>query len=322
MAHPSGAGHGLNLPRNSRVGTIEPVLSTDDATSLLARPPLSTSENGVYRFVDDGAYANSFGLQWNEFATVQLDTPAHPDSERRMLAESGFTPESIAGCKVLEAGCGMGRFLDVISRWGASVAYGIDLSSAVDAAATNLAGRDNVAIGQADIFDLPFAEGTFDAIYSLGVLHHTPDCEGAFHALVPFVAPGGEIAISVYAAVNQTGALSAINLNRRKAMRSVTKRLPKPFMLWWSKTAPPFFVKLAKVPVLKYLRFAFPVMIYTEHPASWSVLDTFDTFATHYESRHREKEVFDWFRQAGLVNIDLLPSEDGWVSVRGRKPAA
>lgn len=297
------------------------MLSPDEIRPLLAREPRSIAANGVHHFVADGAYASSFGLQWNEFATVQLDTAEHPESERRILAETGFTPESIAGRKVLEAGCGMGRFLEVISRWGASVAMGIDLSSAVDAAAANLADRDNVAIGQADIFDLPFTEGAFDAVYSLGVLHHTPDCEAAFHALVPFVAQGGEIAISVYAAVNKTGVISAVNLNRRKAMRALTKRLPKGFMLWWSKSAPPLFVRLARVPGLKYLRFAFPVMVYTEHPPAWSVLDTFDTFATHYESRHREKEVFDWFRQAGLVDIDLLPTEDGWVSVRGRKPA-
>ena len=36
--------------------------------------------------------------------------------------------------------------------------------------------------------------------------------------------------------------------------------------------------------------------------------------------RHRPKEVFRWFREAGLVDIDLLDSDDGWVSVRGRAP--
>jgi len=54
---------------------------------------------------------------------------------------------------------------------------------------------------------------------------------------------------------------------------------------------------------------------------SWSILDTFDCYATELESRHRPKEVFGWFRQAGLTEIDLLDSDDGWVSVRGRVPA-
>ena len=292
-----------------------------DLRSILAREPIRIGENGVMYFVDDGAYTNSFGLQWNEFATVQLDTPEYRESERRIRAETGFTPDSIAGKRVMEAGCGMGRFLDVISRWDAEMAVGIDLSSAVDAAATNLSARDNAVICQSDIFELPFEPRSFDAVYSLGVLHHTPNCEAAFKALVPFVKPGGEIAISVYAAVNGPGPLSALNLVRRKTMRGITRKLPKPFMLWWSRKVPPFFVKLERIPVLRRLRLALPLMIYDEHPPEWSVLDTFDTYATHYESRHREKEVFAWFRDMGLVDLDLLDSEDGWVSVRGRAPA-
>ena len=50
------------------------------------------------------------------------------------------------------------------------------------------------------------------------------------------------------------------------------------------------------------------------------MLATFDTYATELESRHRPKEVFRWFREMGLTDIDLLDSDDGWVSVRGRVP--
>ena len=275
----------------------------------------------MLHFVDDGQYTNSFGLQWNEWACVQLDTPEIPHSEQRMGDETGFTPADFAGKVVLEAGCGMGRFIDVISRWGAKMAIGIDYSSAVDAAATNMADRDNVVIAQADIFDLPFEPGSIDIVVSLGGLHHTPDCEAAFKALVPLVKPGGEIAISVYAAVHRPGPAWALNMERRRILRIGTRRVPKPAMLWWSKRIVPFFVKLDKVPVLRNVRLLFPVLMDREFPTSWSVLDTFDAYATEHESRHRPKEVFRWFREMGLVDLDLLDSEDGWVSVRGRQPA-
>lgn len=295
-----------------------------DGTSLVEvagqgrRFPISP--NGVLRFVEDGEYASSFGLQWNEFPNVQLDTPELPESERRLRTETGLTPERVKGMAVLEAGCGMGRFLDVISEWDARLAVGIDLSSAVDACAANLADRDNAVVAQADIFALPFAPESFDVIFSIGVLNFTPDCEQAFKSLVPFLREGGEIAISVYAAVVAPGMGWAANLARRKAQRRLTRHLPKPFWFWWCKRVVPVFYRLERIPVLRYLRLAFPVLVYRDMPASWSVLDTFDTYASHYESRHRPKEVFAWFREMGLVDLDLLDSDDGWVSVTGRKP--
>ena len=51
---------------------------------------------------------------------------------------------------------------------------------------------------QADVLDLPFRPESFDAIFSEGVLHHTPSTEAAFQALVPLLRPGGELLFYVY----------------------------------------------------------------------------------------------------------------------------
>src|SRR5262245_31616991 len=130
------------------------------------------SSNGVISFVEEESYAESFGLQWNTFSREQLDNDRLHDSERRLRQETGFFPEHIAGKTVLDAGCGMGRFLDVVSGDGAALAVGVDLSSAVDAAAANLSNRDNALVIKGDIFRLPFRRGSFDAVFSIGVLHH------------------------------------------------------------------------------------------------------------------------------------------------------
>ena len=63
---------------------------------------------------------------------------------------------------------------------------------------------------------LPFRRGSFDLVFSIGVLHHTPSTEQAFRALVPLVKPGGEIAISVYAATMKPGVGWAVNMFRRR----------------------------------------------------------------------------------------------------------
>jgi SAM-dependent methyltransferase len=277
--------------------------------------------NGVIYFVEEESYAESFGLQWNTFSSEQLDGDQLRDSERRFRRETGLFPEQVAGKIVLDAGCGMGRFLDIVSRSGAALAVGVDLSSAVDAAAANLSDRDNVLIIKGDVFRLPFRRGSFDVVFSIGVLHHTPSTEQAFRALVPMVKPGGEIAISVYADILKPGVGWAINMFRRRFFRVFTRRLPKRLMLWWSLYCVPVLWVIDKIPVVRWIRYLFPAVIYKSYPLKWSALDTFDTYATGFESRHRPKEVFRWFREAGLTNIDLLDSEDGWVSVRGRAPA-
>jgi 2-polyprenyl-3-methyl-5-hydroxy-6-metoxy-1,4-benzoquinol methylase len=277
--------------------------------------------NGVISFVEEESYAESFSLQWKTFSREQLDNDRLQDSERRLRQETGLFPEQISGKIILDAGCGMGRFLDIVSRDGAALAVGVDLSSSVDAAAANLSDRDNVLIIKGDIFRLPFRRGSFDIVFSIGVLHHTPSTEQAFRALVPMVKPGGEIAISVYAATVKPGVGWALNMFRRRFFRVFTRRLPKPLMLWWSLYCVPVLWVIDKIPLVRWIRYLFPAVIYKSYPLRWSVLDTFDTYATELESRHRPKEVFRWFREAGLINVDLLESEDCWVSVRGRAPA-
>src|SRR5215469_989906 len=110
------------------------------------------SIRGVLRFVDAHNYADSFGYQWQAFARTQL-LPDYAEMDFRK--KTGLRPEDLEGKLVLDVGCGMGRFAEVATRWGAKV-VGIDLSVAAEVAARNLADRDFVAF-QADALALPFA---------------------------------------------------------------------------------------------------------------------------------------------------------------------
>lgn len=250
--------------------------------------------NGVIRFTESSSYAESFGFQWSRFARTQLDREGSYPSEKDFRERTGFVPEDLAGKLVLDVGCGMGRFAEVATRWGARV-VGVDLSQAAEVAAENLSDR-RATFFQADVFALPFAAESFDYIYSLGVLHHTPDCEGAFRALPSLLKPGGTVAIWIYSGYNNWYRASDL-------YRKVTHRLPKEVLLNLCRLAGPLYYLhkgLQHIPLVGRaasgaLRFILPVNLNPK--AEIRVVDTFDWYSPKYQSKHTYEQVFDGSRR-------------------------
>ena len=263
---------------------------------------------GVPRFVRNGNYGDSFGFEWNRHRFTQLDTDSSDESASTFQRKTGLGPEDVKGKLVLDVGCGMGRFADVVSRWGGNV-VAFDLSNAVEAAYQNLGHRDNVVILQADVFEMPFQEESFDIIYSIGVLHHTPDCEKAFAQLPRFLKPNGKIAIWVYGP-HSTKRLASL-------YRRLTVRMPHRLLHALCYLSIPMY-PIYKIPLLgDFLWILLPM---SRHPKpAWRVLNTFDWYSPKYQSMHTYPEVYRWFRSSGLTDIELLNIP---VAVSGVRPSS
>jgi SAM-dependent methyltransferase len=262
---------------------------------------------GIPRFVETDRYAASFSFEWMRHRRTQLDTPERRESEETFRQKTGLGPEDVRGGLVLDVGCGMGRFADVVSRWGGRV-VALDMSYAVEAAHENLSGRENVRILQADLFQMPFREGTFDVIYSIGVLHHTPDCAKAFRQLPRLLKPGGRLAVWVY------GPMGAWERAAR-FYRRLTVGMPPRLLHALCHVAIPLY-HVARIPLLgPVLWTLFPVSLHPDR--RWRVLDTFDWYSPTHQSKHTYPEVYRWFREEGLTDLELLEPP---VAVRGVKP--
>jgi SAM-dependent methyltransferase len=271
-------------------------------------------ERGVTRFVGAEDYAESFGFQWRQYARTQLDDARSDQSEKDFRDKTGLTPDALKGKLVLDVGCGTGRFAEVATRWGASV-VGVDLSAAAEVAASNLADRE-FAASQSDVFALPFAAESFDCIYSIGVLHHTPNCERAVKSLPQFLKPGGTLAVWLYSAYNPWYRFSDI-------YRKVTRRMPVKTLHGILHVVVPAVNAVDSTlravpgigrPMSAFVRYVFPV---NRNPnRQWRVLDTFDWYSPQYQSKHTYEEVFRWFESCGM---DDLHVGDVPISVRGRK---
>ena len=139
--------------------------------------------------------AERFAYEWKKFSGI------YPEYERQFFdfvkpVDSGFLSEKT----VLDAGCGMGRFLGISSKYCREI-IGMDLGESIDVAFANTRGNKNVYAVQADIYKPPFRK-KFDFVYCVGVLHHLPDPKTGFSSLVKLVRPGGHIAIWVYGREN------------------------------------------------------------------------------------------------------------------------
>jgi ubiquinone/menaquinone biosynthesis C-methylase UbiE len=107
--------------------------------------------------------------------------------------------EKFRDARLLEVGCGMGTDLLQFSRGGARC-VGIDLtprSIEITQHRFKLYGA-NGAFMISDGENLPFRSESFDVVYSNGVLHHTPDTEGAIRELHRVLKPGGVAKVMLY----------------------------------------------------------------------------------------------------------------------------
>lgn len=279
---------------------------------------------GIPRFVEAENYAASFGFQWNRFRRTQLDSANGTTISRdRFLAQTGWRPEQWKGARVLDAGAGSGRFVEIALSLGADV-VALDYSTAIDALAENFNDAPRLQLLQADILKLPLKEKLFDLVYCFGVLQHTADPRSALISLARRVKPGGRIAVDVYRAG------LAHWTHPRFWLRPFTSRIPTATLLRlvqrWVEVGLPLSTAAGRVPGLgRIMRRAIPVANYTgQLPLSsdqlreWAVLDTFDWLSAAYDQPQSPEALARWCREAGLTDVEVC--QPVMLTVRGRLP--
>lgn len=261
--------------------------------------------------------ALSFGYEWHRFPEM------YAEWERQFLDYmQPHGPEFFRGKKVLDAGCGNGRFAYYAGKYGAEV-WAIDLGPAVE-----VARRNTESVGanvvQADLHNPPFALESFDFIYSIGVLHHLPDPEVAFRNLLRFLKPGGEVQIYLYWKP-ESRPIKALLLSGIAGARALTTRLPHKavYALAYPAAAGAFlffvwpYRIMKRLPPFERLAEELPMKQYASFPFRVCVNDQLDRLSAPIENRYTRADVQDWLARAALES-PRVGENYGWVAT-GRK---
>ncbi|HAZ07739.1 MAG TPA: hypothetical protein DCZ01_04265 [Elusimicrobia bacterium] len=254
----------------------------------------------------------SFGWEWLRYPG------SRPGDKAVFLEETMIAPEEFAGNRVLDAGCGMGRYGAVAISLGAEV-VALDLSESLLRMAEAARTEPRLHPVEGDLLHPPFKKGVFDIVYSQGVLHHTSDTHASFKAVAALVKPRGLLAIWLYGKAGryQDFATNPIRpdrewiIRRRRlawflvlirhvlsdVLRVFTTRLP--VSVTYALCYPLTF--LGAVPGLKYLTFS------VDPDFQARLIENFDWIAPPFQWHHTKEELARWYEEEGFSVVKLLP---------------
>ncbi len=265
---------------------------------------------GVPRFTPIDNYTSNFGIQWNKFAKTQLDHEQLNLSKTRFFAETHWDKEDLEGKDILEVGSGAGRFSKIVLEYTQANLWSIDYSDAVTA---NYENNHSIAperfhLFQASIYAMPFPDNSFDKVFCMGVLQHTPDFEASIKALIAKAKSGAEIVVDFYPIKGWW-----TKINAKYMLRPLTKRLTHERLLAvieanvdWLIALSLFLMRcqlgfLTRFLPLVDLRTIIPLNLTSIQFREWAVLDTFDMFSPEYDNPQRIEVVAEMFRRNGAV---------------------
>ena len=262
------------------------------------------------------ATATAFGYLWGEQAARVRPPRSVTPYHLHQLHEALGAPR-LRGL-IIDGGCGDGIDLAMLALDPGCEVVGVELSSGgIATTQARTSGLARAHVVQGDLLKIPLAEGTFDAGYSYGVVHHTPDPARAVRELARVLKPGAPLLLYVYEDFSDRPLPWRIALRLVNSLRHVTTRCPPSLLMGLCRLMSPVAYVACTLPS-RHFRFAarFP---YRHGSNAWSLRgDLYDRFSAPIEHRYSQRGARALVEQAGLI-VSRIAQRRGWM-VWAHKP--
>lgn len=265
---------------------------------------------------------SSFDYEWTRFPSAgNAELAAVFDEYFDLIGPDAFADNTI----VLDAGCGGGRWSLEAARRGPRV-IAVDLGESIEVARRNTASTGRVACVQADLHELPIAEGSVDWAFSLGVLHHLAAPPRALARIFDAVRAPGPVLVYVYYALDHRGSAYRGVFRVISAVRRVTSTLPRPLSFAFAAAvAAIVYFPLARMARLAERRgwagvaAGLPLSYYRHRSFGIMLNDSLDRFGTSRELRFTRGDVAALYAACGATDVEISPNAPYWHAVGSRR---
>lgn len=254
-----------------------------------------------------------FGAQWTRY----------PDNDgyyasTTMLADilAPFAiPDEFRGARIAEIGSGSGRIVNMLLDAGAAHIVALEPSAAIEALRSNVSRHTGrVTLVHAAGEQLPLE--AFDAVLSIGVLHHIVDPAPVMRRAFTALKPGGRFIAWIYGREGNRLYLAVVT-----PLRWMTRRLPD-FVLAALAHAlvPPlslytWLCRFLPLPMRDYMR-----NVIGHYGWRHRFLTIFDQLNPAYAKYYTKDEARQLFESAGFVNVRLYNRHGYSWTIVGERP--
>ncbi|NND76943.1 MAG: class I SAM-dependent methyltransferase [Flavobacteriales bacterium] len=264
---------------------------------------------------------DSFGEEWKKFQDFDKDTIDRIGIEYfDILLPHLDRSKTYLG----DFGCGTGRWSKFLSDKVLEI-EAIDPSEAIYSAAKLLAPNENIRLSKTSIDVLPFRDGSFDVVISVGVLHHIPDTEKAMRSCVEKVKMGGHCFFYLYYNLEGESAINRMIFKIVTIFRRIISRSPSRLKkLICDLIAYVIYFPLSKLSAfveflgLKKVATKMPLSYYRNKSIYIMRNDSLDRFGTSLEQRFSKTQIHSMMKASGLEEIQISEQKPKYCAVGKR----